>query len=73
MDCTFSEKFDTVTKRVEFTQKVSNLEPRKECYALQLNERAVLYSVLSKTRVKAKRNDAQGKTLLAIRFIYDVK
>lgn len=69
--CSFHEKIDTVTKRQEFISQVCDLEPREERYVIMLPERRVLYSILSKTRVKCKLLDALGKVLLAVRYVYD--
>ncbi|KAL9644311.1 hypothetical protein ABK040_005772 [Willaertia magna] len=71
--CSFHEKIDTVGSRVEYVSQVSELEPREERYVITLPERDVVYSLLSKTRVKCKLIDPMGKTLLAVRFIYDVR
>lgn len=71
--CSFHEKIDTVTQRQEYISKISDLEPRDERYVISLPERRVVYSLLSKTRVKAKLVDPLGKVLLAVRFVYDVK
>jgi len=71
--CSFHEKIDTVTTRQEFVSQVADLKPRDERYIVTLPERRVIFSLLSKTQVKAKLVDPMGKTLLAIRFIYDVR
>jgi myosin-1 len=71
--CTFVERIETVSSREEHVSKVSNLEAREERYVITLPERTVLFSILSKTKVKAKLVDASGKSLMAIRFIYDCK
>ncbi|KAG2393751.1 hypothetical protein C9374_007282 [Naegleria lovaniensis] len=71
--CSFHEKIDTVGSRLEFVSQVSDLEPREERYVITLPERDVVYSLLSKTRVKCKLVDPMGRTLLAVRFIYDVR
>ncbi|KAL0480104.1 myosin [Acrasis kona] len=71
--CSFHEKIDTVTNRQEFVSSVHDLAPREERYSITLPERRVLFSLLSKTRVKAKLVDPLGKVLLAVRFVYDVK
>jgi len=71
--CLFHEKIDTVTNRQEFVSKVGTLEKREERYVITLPERPVLFSILSKTRVKTKLVDAEGNTLLAVRFVYDVR
>ena len=71
--CEFIETIETVTKTESYKSKVGILEKRDERYVFTLPERQVLYSMLSKTRVKAKLIDPKGTTLLAVRFIYDVK
>eukprot|EP00761_Pharyngomonas_kirbyi_P008029 gb/GECH01008040.1/.p1 GENE.gb/GECH01008040.1/~~gb/GECH01008040.1/.p1 ORF type:complete len:1589 (+),score=433.96 gb/GECH01008040.1/:1-4767(+) len=71
--CKFHEKIDTVTQRREYTSNVAELEPRDERYVITLPERDVLYSLFSKTRVKAKLLDPFGKVLLAVRFVYDIR
>lgn len=71
--CSFHEKIDTVTSRQEFVSQVADLKPRDERYIVTLPERRVIFSLLSKTQVKAKLVDPVGKTLLAIRFVYDVR
>jgi myosin-1 len=71
--CSFHEKIDTVTNRQEFVSSVHDLAPREERYSITLPERRVLFSLLSKTRVKAKLVDPLGKVLLAVRFVYDVR
>jgi len=71
--CSFHEKIDTVGSRLEFVSQVSDLEPREERYVITLPERDVVYSLLSKTRVKCKLIDPMGRTLLAVRFVYDVR
>jgi len=67
------KKIETVTSNQVHKSKVGVLEKRDERYVFTLPERQVLYSMLSKTRVKAKLIDPKGETLLAVRFIYDVK
>jgi len=71
--CTFVERIETVTNREEHVSKVGTLENREERYVITLPERTVLFSILSKTQVKAKLVDFAQKTLLAIRFVYDVR
>lgn len=71
--CLFHEKIDTVSSRQEYVSKVGTLEKREERYVITLPERPVLFSILSKTRVKTKLVDAEGNTLLAVRFVYDVR
>jgi len=71
--CTFVERIETVSSREEHVSKCATLEAREERYVITLPERTVLFSILSKTKVKAKLVDVTGKSLLAIRFIYDVK
>jgi myosin-1 len=62
-----------VSSRQEFVSQVGTLVPRDERYVITLPERTVLFSVLSKTRVKAKLVDPNNKVLLAVRFVYDVR
>jgi myosin-1 len=71
--CMFHEKVATVGNTQEFVSKVGKLVQRDERYVITLPERQVLFSIFSKTRVKAKLMDAEGNTVLAIRFIYDCK
>jgi myosin I len=71
--CEFIETIETVTKCETYKSKVGILEKRDERYVFTLPERQVLYSMLSKTRVKAKLTHANGSTLLAVRYVYDVK
>ncbi|KAF0984113.1 hypothetical protein FDP41_008028 [Naegleria fowleri] len=70
--CEFHEKLDTVSSRVEYVSKVVDLEPKEERYVITLPERKVIWSLLSKTRVKCKLVDSTGKVLLAVRFVYDI-
>jgi myosin-1 len=69
----FHEKIDTVSSRQEYTSQIGTLIPRDERYVIILPERPVIFSVLSKTRVKAKLVGSDKKVLLAVRFVYDVK
>ncbi|EFC49629.1 myosin [Naegleria gruberi] len=71
--CEFHEKIDTVSSRLEFVSKVVELEPKEERYVITLPERKVIYSLLSKTRVKCKLVDPSGKVLMAVRFVYDIQ
>ncbi|KAL9653273.1 hypothetical protein ABK040_010980 [Willaertia magna] len=70
--CSFYEKIDTVSSRHEYVSKVADLEPKEERYVITLPERPVIWSLLSKTRVKCKLVDPLGKVLLAVRFVYDI-
>lgn len=71
--CKFHEKIDTISTRREYVSQVADLAPRDERYVILLPERDVMFSLLSKTRVKAKLVDPMGKVLLAVRFVYDVR
>jgi len=72
-NCLFVERVTTVSSQQEFVSKVGKLVKRDERYVITLPERLVLFSIFSKTRVKAKLCDEKGNPLLAVRFIYDVK
>jgi len=67
------KKIETVTTQQNHKSKVGILEKRDERYVFTLPERQVLYSMLSKTKVTAKLIDPKGNTLLAVRYVYDVK
>jgi len=71
--CEFIEKIETVTTQQNHKSKVGILEKRDERYVFTLPERQVLYSMLSKTKVTAKLINPKGDTLLAVRYVYDVK